>query len=375
MNLSFTAQTPIIESFRVRQTRGLFDLPEERTAKVEFQAELPETSDDWQIGAIVGPSGSGKSTVARTAYGESIVARQEWPTDRAVIDALPKGPIKHVTGMLSSVGFSSPPGWLKPYHVLSTGEQFRCDLAAAVLSDQMLIVFDEFTSVVDRTAAQIGSAAVAHAVREANKRQKRTDFQKFVAVTCHYDVLPWLQPDWVLDMADGTLTRGRLRRPDIEITIHSARQSAWSAFARHHYLSGKLNPAAVCYLATWHGEPVAFCGVLNSIGHVGLRRISRLVVLPDYQGVGIGGRFMDAIGEIYADAGDRLRITTSHPAIIARLRTSSQWVVTSIRRGGSNWGAFAKRKKIHSTSFGRTVVSAEYVAGAKEMAKGEATRG
>ncbi len=153
MLLNHTVQTQIIESFRVRQTRGLFDLPELKTASEEFSVELPDMHEDWQIGVIVGPSGSGKSTVARAAYGENVITQRNWPTDRAVIDALPPGPIKRVTGMLSAVGFASPPSWLKPYHVLSTGEQFRCDLAAALLSDHSLIVFDEFTSVVDRTVA------------------------------------------------------------------------------------------------------------------------------------------------------------------------------------------------------------------------------
>src|SRR4029077_5021989 len=52
-----------------------------------------------------------------------------------------------------------------------------------------LIVMDEFTSVVDRTVAQIGSAALAKTVRQRG--------QKFIAVTCHEDVEDWLQPDWV----------------------------------------------------------------------------------------------------------------------------------------------------------------------------------
>jgi hypothetical protein len=68
--------------------------------------------------------------------------------------------------------------------VLSTGQQFRCNLARAVALAADPIVFDEFTSVVDRTVAQIGSAAVA---REVRRRKLR-----FVAVTCHEDV-EWLQ--------------------------------------------------------------------------------------------------------------------------------------------------------------------------------------
>ena len=47
------------------------------------------------------------------------------------IDGLGERPIKEITGLFTAVGFSSPPSWVKPYQVLSNGEQFRCDLARA----------------------------------------------------------------------------------------------------------------------------------------------------------------------------------------------------------------------------------------------------
>ena len=108
------------------------------------------------------------------------------------IDGFSAGSIKDITAVLTAVGFSSPPSWIKPYRVLSSGERFRCDLARAILEGGDLVVFDEFTSVVDRTVARIGSAAVAKAVRRMGRR--------FVAISCHYDIAAWLEPDWVLDM-------------------------------------------------------------------------------------------------------------------------------------------------------------------------------
>lgn len=92
---------------------------------------------------------------------------------------------------LSSVGLASVPSWLKSYHVLSNGEKMRCDLARAILSKEKLFVFDEFTSVVDRNVAKIGSFAMQKAIRKTDKQ--------FIAVTCHYDVEDWLLPDWVFD--------------------------------------------------------------------------------------------------------------------------------------------------------------------------------
>jgi ABC-type polar amino acid transport system ATPase subunit len=69
----------------------------------------------------------------------------------------------------------------------------RVDIARALCLDQELTVFDEFTSVVDREVAKIGSVAVAKAVR-------RKPGKKFIAVTCHSDVIDWLGVDWYYNM-------------------------------------------------------------------------------------------------------------------------------------------------------------------------------
>ena len=65
-------------------------------------------------------------------FGDRVYRPREWPTDRAVIDGLGQRPIKEITRLFTAVGFSSPPSWIKPYSVLSNGEQFRCDLARAL---------------------------------------------------------------------------------------------------------------------------------------------------------------------------------------------------------------------------------------------------
>jgi len=65
----------------------------------------------------------------------------------------------------------------------------RVDIARALVLEQDLIVFDEFTSVVDREVAQVSAFAISKAIRKSKKR--------FIAVTCHYDVVNWLEPDWV----------------------------------------------------------------------------------------------------------------------------------------------------------------------------------
>src|SRR6516162_2006265 len=151
--------TPIVRTARVVQVEGLFDIPPTEKSRQEWDVHLPLEEKPWNIGLIVGPSGSGKSTVAHALFGNRLDVQNSlppWPDHQSLLDGFPPSmPIKEVVALLSSVGFSSPPAWLKPFHVLSTGEQFRVTLARLLAlggeretASGNLVVMDEFTSVV-----------------------------------------------------------------------------------------------------------------------------------------------------------------------------------------------------------------------------------
>lgn len=329
MTLTIHVETPIVESPRVLQMRGLFDLPAERTSRLSWTVDLPLEQRPWQIGLVCGPSGCGKSTIARHLWPEPLARSTtlDWPADRSVLDAFPAGQgIKEITALLSAVGFSSPPAWLRPFAVLSTGQRFRVELAR-LLADALagptprLIVCDEFTSVVDRTVAQVGSAALARAVRGHGLR--------FVAVTCHEDVLDWLQPDWVYRPAEQAFNwRWLRRRPPIPLDVGRCDPSAWRLFAPHHYLNHALAPSATCWLARWGTRPVAFSAWLPFVGAGPPgRREHRTVTLPDYQGVGIGHALSGLIASLWRGLGQRALSTTTHPALIAARLRSPFWVL------------------------------------------------
>src|SRR5438874_13518761 len=151
MQATVTVSTPIERTPRVMQVEGMFDVPPTQKAELSWNVRLPLEEKPWNIGLIVGPSGSGKSTVAGALFGETLAAQKslpDWPVDQSILDGFPaKMPIKEVVGLLSSVGFSSPPAWLRPFRVLSTGEQFRVTLARLLAYAPDLVVMDEFTSV------------------------------------------------------------------------------------------------------------------------------------------------------------------------------------------------------------------------------------
>lgn len=336
MSVIFHVESSILESPRVQQLRGLFDLPVERTSRVQWSVELPLQERLWSIGLITGPSGCGKSTLVRHLWPRELErsARRDWSTERAVIDGFPPSlSIHDITGLLSSVGFSSPPAWLRPYAVLSTGQRFRADLArllAEALVEPFLIVCDEYTSVVDRTVAQIGSAAVARAVRGRGLR--------FIAVTCHEDVLDWLQPDWIYRVDENVFTwRCLQRRPTIALDVRRCSANRWRLFAPHHYLSHTLAPSAICFEAIWRDRVVAFSAWLPFVGAgPPARREHRTVTLPDYQGVGIGHALSSLLASMWRGLGYRAVSTTTHPAMIAARRRSPFWLMRrapSLARG------------------------------------------
>lgn len=181
-------KSEIDKTYRVAKIISDFDLNIENSNE-HFVGKI-EIPNKWNIGVIVGNSGTGKSTIAKELFNNYYVKNFEYKS-KSVIDDMPKNlSVKDISKMFYSVGFGSVPSWLKPYKVLSNGEKMRVDLARALLQ-QNIICFDEFTSVVDRTVAQTMCIATERTIRKQNK--------KFIAVSCHYDILNWLQPDWVFD--------------------------------------------------------------------------------------------------------------------------------------------------------------------------------
>lgn len=181
-------KSDIDRTFRVSKIMADFDVKLDH-ANEQFTGRL-KYPESWQIGIIVGGSGTGKTTIARELYGDLIDDNFEYKA-KSVIDDMPIKDVDEIQKMFYAVGFGSVPSWLKPYHVLSNGEKMRVDLARKMLMSDF-VVFDEFTSVVDRQVAKTMSMAI-------NKAMKRYPEKKFVAVGCHFDVVEFLQPDWMFD--------------------------------------------------------------------------------------------------------------------------------------------------------------------------------
>lgn len=308
------------KTFRVASVIGKFDLPTEHIIE-EFKGDI-DINSDWQVGLIVGKSGTGKTTIAKQLFPDSYITSFNYSAE-SVLDDMPQNKsVEEITAAFNSVGFSSPPSWLKPYSVLSNGQKMRVDLANAILSENDFFVFDEFTSVVDRNVAQIGSFAMQKAIRKTNK--------KFIAVTCHFDVEDWLLPDWIFDtdtMTFRTNEGQKKNRPDIKFEIFETRdKSIWKMFAKHHYLSHTHNNAARVFITCINDQVAGFLSVLH-LPNIDprIKKVHRLVILPDYQGAGFGIRFLNEIGQVYKQDKWRFTITTSSPSLIHALKKNIRW--------------------------------------------------
>lgn len=321
--VDIVVESKVSNSSRVRQLESMFDVPQVEVSRLEWHYDVPLPAE-WNVGLIVGPSGSGKTLAARTIFGEHFCAPLKWGKASVIDDFDPGQSMQDISAVCQAVGFNTIPAWMRPFGVLSNGEQFRVELARRILETPPPIVVDEFTSVVDRQVAQIGAHAVQKFVRRAGTQ--------FVAVSCHYDIIDWLQPDWILEPAAGKFSpRGSLRRrPELPIEIARVDYSAWKFFAPFHYLTADLNHAAACFCLFVDDRPASFGAML----HRPISRdkhaqhiwgLSRLVTLPDWQGLGLAMVLSDALGSAYKARGERMHTYPAHPALIRSYDHSPKW--------------------------------------------------
>ena len=366
------------------------------------------------VGLLQGPSGSGKTSLmhlllasdaenAAAASAASLCVAGEafaaWKT---------LGPIGSVvsTELLDVVCLPERCRSLE-YGVLSTGERFMADLARTLMyaatpsaeesfgpfmpslesgaDTNIALGLDEFTSTIDRKLAKRVCCSLAGYLR-------KTQFERGVLLaTCHVDVAGWLRPDWTFDTGNFEFTERKsgekveaaaeevetegvtelmsFERPEIELVVHPCTQAVWQIFKDHHYLSGDIHFATRCLVATWEGRPVAFeCRLpFPGVGRMDCYREHRLVVLPDFQGLGIGPKFSDFFGCMHLRQGLRFSSRTAHPRLGGYRQHASakdQWFM--IGAGSKKSGIIGKHMGVRDLErakmiAARTACSHEYI--------------
>ena len=171
-DFSIIRESQIKETFRTNAIKGKFDLDIPVVSeKFEGKINIPET---WNIGLVVGNSGAGKTTIAKEQFGGNFIESFGYDNG-SVVDKMPKKvSVNEITKIFNSVGFSSVPSWLKPYHVLSNGEKMRVDLARAILEDRPFMI-DTVAKHIILTGFRY--VATTSSIAIANYRKKRKEWK------------------------------------------------------------------------------------------------------------------------------------------------------------------------------------------------------
>ena len=165
---------------------------EQTTTIVPMINEKELESFEWNIGIILGNSGSGKSTVLnKLRIGTTEMA---YNYEKPIIAQFPNKSPEEVCELYFGIGLSSIPTLLRRVGQLSNVEFARFELAWKIgtAKDGDTIFIDEFTSVVNRDVAKSMSFALQRYIRKHNLH--------IILASCHFDIIEWLQPDWVFNL-------------------------------------------------------------------------------------------------------------------------------------------------------------------------------
>lgn len=91
-----------------------------------------------------------------------------------------------------------------------------------------------------------------------------------------------------------------------------------------------------------NGEIVCHTGIIQFPMKKGKKRVHRLVVLPDYQGIGIGTRFIKEVAKLITKDGYELNLTTTTPSLVGALTRDPEWVLARFGREKSGMKGYER---------------------------------
>lgn len=134
-------------------------------------------------------------------------------------------------------------------------------------------------------------------------------------------------------------------------------------FKEHYYLDLPHPPAAEYFIGVVDGElvaHVAVCPLFTATAY----RATRLVVMPEWQGAGVGTTFLNEVMQYHLDGNGRCNrkyhtfFHTSHPQLANYLRNTSVWKQTGAMLFGANKSK--SNESINKTSKTNTIKGCGY---------------
>lgn len=273
----------------------------------------------WNVCVILGPSGTGKTTSLKR-FGDPSDVDVNWYVP--VIDLT--GDPETLVPMYRKCGFGSVPSWCLPYGKLSNGERYRVQIALKLLRGDNPVILDEFGSYLDAPSAVMLASLV--------RKLASTTGRKFLIATLNPVIAQELEPDELIELGVPSIRRS-LRRERV-LQIQRVSRNAWQIFKKHHYMSSNILSASKCFMLTWDNEIVAF-NALKPFPHGTIKNAyngHRTVVLPNFQGFGLGPLIADLTGGIAAAHGYTVYTKTVHPSLGEYRERSGLWEGTAMNR-------------------------------------------
>lgn len=295
-----TLTSPVSTDYYCQRAADSVSLNTAEKSKHELEITV-DLETPYSVGLILGASGSGKTTLAKEIFGQDCFQTILDP-EKPILEQFPEHfDYDTRVSVLSGIGLTQVPCWVRPVKTLSNGQKARAE-AALLMCREGTIVIDEWTSVVDRTVAKVMSHCL--------QKHARTHGQSVVVLSCHYDVIEWLNPDWVIDCNTGTYARrGLLQRTEqLNFQLREIERSSWKYFSKYHYLS-KLPPPGFskCYGLFDGNNQIGFTAFSSYVPYSqkkklsGLKQIlhaNRTVIHPDYCGFGLGIKMVNAAARL-----------------------------------------------------------------------------
>jgi ABC-type lipoprotein export system ATPase subunit len=299
--IDVTLESEVFTNFRCQVAANSLDIDAKKKSKHHLRVDNVNIPNEWNIGLIYGASGSGKTTTVTKLFGQSVfetILDQEQP----IINQLPKEfTYEECATLLNGIGLNSVPCWIRPVKTLSNGQKARAEAVLLMCQNRDVVFIDEWTSVVDRTVAKAMSLCL-------HKYAKRTD-KKIVLLSCHYDIIEWLKPDWLIDCNTQKFELPKSKdfffteREQINFTIREIGRDSWKYFSKYHYLSELLPGGKIYLYGLFDGDnQIGFQCFANYTPHKAGTTIiyhsNRTVIHPDYNGLGLGIKLINETSKL-----------------------------------------------------------------------------
>lgn len=299
-NIKVELHSEVFNTFRCQSAANSLDIDVKKKSVHKLEINNININDNWNIGLIYGASGSGKTTLAKKLFGENIfdISLDE---KLPILEQLPKEySYEDCSNILNGIGLNSVPCWIRPIKTLSNGQKARAE-AAYLMCKNDFVCIDEWTSVVDRTVAKAMSVCLHKFAKKFNK--------KIILLSCHYDILEWVNPDWLIDCNKQNFELHKNedfffnKREKLEFTIKEVGRETWKYFSKYHYLSERLPGGQIYLYGIFYGEnQIGFQCFANYVPHVKGTKIifhsNRTVIHPDYNGLGLGIKLINETSKL-----------------------------------------------------------------------------